>query len=94
VGRRIDIAATRAMVHAALSGELAGVPTEREEVFGLAVPQRVPGVDAAILRPQHTWPDPEAYQHQARKLAAMFAANFAKNFQGQVSAEVASAGPH
>ena len=38
VGARISIAYTRAMVNAALSGQLEGVPTHRDESFGLLVP--------------------------------------------------------
>jgi len=92
-GHRIDIAATRAMVHAALNGDLNGVPTVTDPVFGLAVPERIPDVSAATLRPRETWQDPEAYDRQARKLAAMFEENFARNLRGLVPAGVAAAGP-
>jgi phosphoenolpyruvate carboxykinase (ATP) len=94
VGRRIDIADTRAMVRAALSGELTSVPTYHHEIFGLDVPEHVPGVPDEILQPEQTWNDPETYRQQAQKLARMFAENFSQNFAGAVSPEVEAAGPH
>lgn len=92
-GSRINIADTRAIVRAALSGGLDQVPTFRDEIFRLDVPEHVPGVSDTILRPRDTWQDKDAYDRQARKLASMFAENFEKNFQAQVSEDVAAAGP-
>jgi phosphoenolpyruvate carboxykinase (ATP) len=79
-GQRMPIAATRAMLRAALDGELDGVETRTDEVFGLAVPLGVPGVDAALLDPRSTWRDPAAYDRKARELARMFVDNFALRF--------------
>ncbi|HZU14245.1 MAG TPA: phosphoenolpyruvate carboxykinase (ATP) [Chloroflexota bacterium] len=92
-GRRIDIAATRAMVRAALDGSLQNVPTYRDEHFGLSVPEHVPGVPGEILHPRETWDDPAAYDRQAAKLAGMFRENFSKNFADQVPESVTAAGP-
>jgi phosphoenolpyruvate carboxykinase (ATP) len=93
-GSRIDIASTRAIVRAALDGKLEGVPTRRDAIFGLDVPQHVPGVPDSLLDPRATWADQAAYERQARKLAAMFEENFSNEFNGHVSTEIASAGPH
>jgi len=93
-GSRINIADTRAMVRAALNGDLDDVPCRRDDVFGLDVPERVPGVPEDVLRPRETWQDTDAYDRQARKLAAMFEENFTKNFAAQVAPEIAAAGPH
>lgn len=90
--QRMRLAHTRAMVRAALDGSLDGVPAAPEPVFGLAVPDAVPGVPAEILLPRRTWPDPAAYDAQAARVASMFRQNFAQ-FAGQVSAEVREAGP-
>ncbi|MBV9280024.1 MAG: phosphoenolpyruvate carboxykinase (ATP), partial [Chloroflexi bacterium] len=92
-GSRIDIAATRAIVRAALNGELLDTPAYTDELFGLRVPESVPDVDPAIMRPRSTWQDQDAYDRQARKLASMFAENFARNFTGQVPSSVERAGP-
>lgn len=91
VGHRMKLGYTRAMVRAALNGELANVQTETDPVFGLAVPTEIPGIPTDIMRPRSTWPDPEAYDAQASKLAQMFRDNF-KKF-GDVAAEIQQAGP-
>jgi phosphoenolpyruvate carboxykinase (ATP) len=70
VGSRMPIAATRAIVRAAVSGELDDAPTRTDPAFGFEVPTEVPGVDAALLDPRVTWDDPEAYDAAAADLAA------------------------
>jgi phosphoenolpyruvate carboxykinase (ATP) len=92
VGHRMKLSYTRAMVQAMLTGQLEDVPTERDPVFGLHVPVRVPGVPAEVLQPRNTWADGAAYDAQAQKLAAMFRENFEKYGDG-VPAAVRSAGP-
>ncbi len=69
VGSRMPIAATRAIVRAALSGELDGVATTTHPIFGLEVPTSVPGVDSALLDPRSTWADPSEYDAKATELA-------------------------
>jgi phosphoenolpyruvate carboxykinase (ATP) len=91
-GQRIALGHTRAMVRAALDGSLEGVPTEKHPIFGVAVPTAVPGVPAEVLDPRSTWSDPERYDEQARKLAAMFRENFSQ-FRDHVSQAVREAGP-
>ena len=92
VGHRMKIAHTRAMIHAALNGNLQGVPTAIDPNFGLAVPVTCPNVPDEVLNPRNTWADPAAYDAQARKLAGMFAENF-KTFAKDVDATVLAAGP-
>ena len=77
-GSRMKLAYTRAMVNAAVDGSLNGVPTVTEPFFGLAIPQAVPGVPAEVLDPRRAWSDPAAYDAQARRLAGLFAENFAQ----------------
>jgi phosphoenolpyruvate carboxykinase (ATP) len=93
VGHRMSIAYTRAMVRAALTGALADIPTRSDPVFGVAVPTACPDVPAQVLDPRSTWSDPQAYDAQAHKLAAMFTANF-NAFAASVSEDVRTAGPH
>lgn len=92
VGKRISIAHTRALLHAALNGGLEGVPTVQDPVFGLHVPTRCPGVPTELLLPRNTWSDPGAYDRQAANLAARFHANI-RQFEDRVPAEVLAAGP-
>ena len=90
-GKRIDLEYTRAMVNAALAGELDKVKTQTDPVFGLAIPIEIKGVPAKVLNPRETWPDPAAYDAQAKKLAGMFRENFDKF--GNVDAATKTAGP-
>jgi phosphoenolpyruvate carboxykinase (ATP) len=78
VGRRISIAHTRAIVRAVVEGRLRDVPTRRDPVFGVHVPESVPDVPAEVLDPRGAWPDPEEYDRQARKLKAMFDENIGR----------------
>jgi phosphoenolpyruvate carboxykinase (ATP) len=93
VGSRMKIAHTRAMITAALTGQLATVGYERHSVFNLEMPTSCPGVPATVLNPRNTWPDPARYDEQAKKLARMFVENF-KKFEGDVPASVKQAGPN
>jgi phosphoenolpyruvate carboxykinase (ATP) len=93
VGQRMPIQSTRAMIRAALDGTLAAVPTTTEPYFGLHIPVSCPGVSAAILNPSGTWANPEGYDEQARKVARMFAENFA-TLADNVSDAVRAAGPN
>jgi phosphoenolpyruvate carboxykinase (ATP) len=92
-GERMPIKATRRLLDAALSGELAGVEYRRDALFGFVVPEAVPGVDSSLLDPRSTWRDPEAYDRKARELARMFRDNFEQKFAGSVDETVAAAGP-
>ncbi|MFN2447713.1 MAG: phosphoenolpyruvate carboxykinase [Vicinamibacterales bacterium] len=92
VGHRMQIAYTRAMIHAALSGGLAETPYRRHPVFNVDVPATCPGVPSDVLDPRSTWADTSAYDAQAKKLATMFVENF-KTFEGDVDRPVVEAGP-
>ncbi|HET8649382.1 MAG TPA: phosphoenolpyruvate carboxykinase (ATP), partial [Gemmatimonadales bacterium] len=91
-GSRMKLPYTRAMVAAALAGKLDNVATTTDPVFGLAVPNEVPGVPSDVLSPRNTWKDPAAYDAQAKKLAGMFRENFQQYADG-VPESVAQAGP-
>jgi phosphoenolpyruvate carboxykinase (ATP) len=92
VGQRIKLAYTRAMVDAIHAGALASAATERDPIFGLAVPRSCPGVPAEILHARNTWPSPGAYDAAAKKLVGLFRANFEKH-AAAVRPEVGAAGP-
>ena len=92
VGSRMNLAHTRAMVTAALSGALESVSTTQDPVFGLHIPESVPGVPAQVLTPRGTWSDKEAYDEAASRLADMFKKNFAQ-FEDRVPDSVVAAGP-
>ncbi len=92
VGNRMDLKSTRAMIRASLAGALDKVPMRREPVFGLHVPQHVPGVSDSRLDPRTTCRDPAAYDVQANKLIALFRKNF-EQFAELVPVSVREAGP-
>ena len=76
VGNRMPIKATRALLSAAMSGELDQAKFRTDSNFGFEVPMSVSGVDEKILNPRDTWVDKKAYDAQARKLVQMFEKNF------------------
>ncbi|MEO0660471.1 MAG: phosphoenolpyruvate carboxykinase (ATP) [Planctomycetota bacterium] len=78
VGKRISIKDTRALLNAALRGDLHadGMEYELHPVFNLKMPKSCPGVDAGILDPRNSWEDKAAYDTAAMKLRDMFRANF------------------
>jgi phosphoenolpyruvate carboxykinase (ATP) len=91
-GERIALPYTRALVHAALQGDLDVITMRTDPNFGFEVPEQCPGVPSEILDPRQTWKDPEAYDRQAKDLAQKFKDNF-RQFAGSVTAEVAAGGP-
>ena len=92
VGSRMKLPYTRAMVNAALAGDLDDVEFVTDPVFGVEVPTAVPGVPSEVLQPRGTWADGDAYDAAAAKLAEMFRENFGQ-FADQVSDAVKAAGP-
>ncbi len=92
VGKRMGIAHTRAMIAAALDGQLGDVTYRRDPIFNVDVPTTCPGVPEGVLDPRSTWSEPQAYDEQAGKLARMFVDNF-KKFENGVPPSVKEAGP-
>ncbi|TJY61992.1 phosphoenolpyruvate carboxykinase (ATP) [Sinimarinibacterium sp. CAU 1509] len=78
VGKRISIRLTRALLNAALNGDLDKVPTETHDILNLKMPLECPGVPTDMLNPRNTWADKDAYDAAAVKLRDMFRDNFEK----------------
>ena len=91
-GRRIKLRYTRAMIRAAMEGQLDAVAYATDPIFGLAHPQEVPGVPAEVLDPRQTWVDKAAYDAKARELSQAFHQNFAQ-YASFASAEMLEAAP-
>jgi phosphoenolpyruvate carboxykinase (ATP) len=83
---------TRAMVRAAVAGQLDHVDTVEHPIFGLRMPVAVEGVPAEVLDPRRTWESGEAYDAQATRLAGMFHENIRK-FGDAVKPAILAAGP-
>jgi len=91
IGNRIQIAYTRAMVRAALNGDLDDVEYQAHTIFGLQMPTHCPDVPDALLDPRRMWADVADYEAKALRLAEMFAANFHK-YEAYASDAVKAAG--
>ena len=90
-GQRMKLRYTRAMVTAALTGEIEKADFVTDPTFGVQVPTAIEGVPSDLLIPENTWADKEAYRAACRKLASSFVENFKK--YTRMSAEVVAAGP-
>ena len=94
-GKRMKLPYTRAMVTAALNGDLEKVEYKHDEIFNVEVPQYCPGLPEEaqkVLNPRDTWSDKEAYDAMAKKLAKMFVDNFAKKYP-DMPKHIVDAGP-
>ena len=95
VGTRMKLKYTRAMISAALSGELGLYSYDKyhiHSVFGVAQPRECPGVPTSVLSPRATWNNDEAYYTTAFKLTNAFRENFMK-FEAYASEEIRRGGP-
>ena len=90
-GERIKLRYTRAMVTAALTGEIEKAEFVKDPVFGVEVPTAVEGVPSEILIPENTWEDKAAFNEKVKTLANSFVENFKK--YTTASAEIVEAGP-
>ncbi len=91
-GQRMSLPHTRAMITAALNGELGKSSMRTDPNFGLSVPEKCPEVPDKVLDPRQTWADGSAYDQQAQKLVALFKENFTQ-YENEVSKAVIAAGP-
>jgi phosphoenolpyruvate carboxykinase (ATP) len=92
IGSRIKLGYTRALITAALNGELDHVAYDTLPVFGLQFPKTCPNVPDEILNPRDTWNDKSAYDAKANDLASAFIKNFNQFAEG-TPAEIINAGP-
>ena len=82
-GSRIKLKYTRAMVDAALNGELDKVEYVMDELFHVNVPTSCPNVPSEMLIPINTWEDKQAYKTTAENLAKKFSENYDKAYSKQ-----------
>jgi phosphoenolpyruvate carboxykinase (ATP) len=92
VGQRMKLSYTRAMITAALEGNLDNVEYEAHQTFGMLMPKECLNVPSELLSPRYAWTDEREYDRKAKELAAMFIANFEK-YAGGVDAEILAAAP-
>ena len=95
VGTRMKLKYTRAMINAALNGDLGLYSYDKyhiHSVFGVAQPRECPGVPTGVLSPRTTWNNDEKYYKTAFKLSNAFRENF-KKFEASASEEIRRGGP-
>lgn len=92
VGARMKLAYTRAMIAAALKGELDEVEFVKHPIFQMEIPTSCPGVPSGLLNPRDTWESAEAYDHAALHLAELFRENFMK-YEDFASPQILAGGP-
>lgn len=91
-GSRMKLKYTRAMVTAALNGEIEDAEFRHDSIFNVDIPQSCAGVPSEVMNPRDTWADKDAYDETARRLAGMFQKNFSDNYP-DMDPEIAGAGP-
>jgi len=91
-GHRMSLKHTRAMITAALNGELTDAAFETHPVFGLEYPVSCPNVPDEVLNPRNTWSDHDAYDKKANELAGKFVKNFEK-FASYANEEIMAGAP-
>jgi phosphoenolpyruvate carboxykinase (ATP) len=89
---RIKLRYTRAMITAALEGQLDGVAYQTHDVFGLQMPTSCPNVPDELLNPRAMWADKNKYDQAAHNLAEKFVSNFDK-YADQATEEMLAAAP-
>jgi phosphoenolpyruvate carboxykinase (ATP) len=92
VGSRIKLSYTRALIGAALTGELDKVEYGETPYFKLKFPKACPGVPAEILEPKNAWKDKVEFDKTAQTLAGNFVKNFEQYASG-TSADIIAAAP-
>jgi phosphoenolpyruvate carboxykinase (ATP) len=78
VGHRVELPYTRAMIRAALSGELERAPFAPDPIFDLLTPAGCPGVPCQLLDPRSQWQNQAAYDEAALDLRGRFRKNYEK----------------
>jgi phosphoenolpyruvate carboxykinase (ATP) len=92
VGSRIKLSYTRALINAALTGELDKVEYGETPYFKLHFPKACPGVPTEILEPKNAWKDKAEFDKTAQTLAGNFVKNFEQYASG-TSADILAAAP-
>jgi phosphoenolpyruvate carboxykinase (ATP) len=86
------LSVTRALISAALNGELDEVAYATHDVFGVDYPKSCPGVGKELLDPRNTWRDKDAYDKTANMLAESFLRNF-QQYAALASPQLLAGGP-
>lgn len=92
IGSRMKLPFTRAMITAAINGDLDNVSYESHPIFGMDMPTACPNVPSKILNPINTWEDKDFYNKKANDLAYSFVKNF-ESFSDFANEDILSGAP-
>jgi len=95
IGTRMKLKYTRAMITAAMNGELEAANKDNyhiHSIFGVQQPRTCPNVPTEVLSPRSTWNNDEGYYNMADKLANSFKENF-KKFEDYANDEIMAGAP-
>ena len=96
IGKRMQLKYTRAMINAAMSGELERLNNgdyHIHSVFNLMQPRVCPNVPSNVLSPRQTWNNDEKYYKKAYMLSSAFVDNFEK-FSEKANQEILLGAPN
>ncbi len=96
VGTRMKLKYTRAMITAAMNGQLEAANKSNyhtHSVFGVQQPRTCPNVPSNVLSPRTTWNNDKGYYDMADKLAKSFRENF-KKFEEYANDEIMAGAPN
>ena len=96
IGKRMKLKYTRAMITAAMNGELEAANKGNyhiHSVFGVEQPRICPNVPTDVLSPRSTWNNDEGYYKTADKLARSFRDNF-KKFEEFANDDILAGAPN
>lgn len=92
IGSRMKLKYTRAMINAALNGELTDFTIDEHSAFGLNIPTTCPNVPNEVLNPRNTWADEYAFIEKENFLANAFREEFSR-YEDRADAETLAAAP-
>ncbi|HWZ16963.1 MAG TPA: phosphoenolpyruvate carboxykinase (ATP) [Mucilaginibacter sp.] len=92
-GKRMKLKYTRAMITAALNGELDNVQYHEHPIFNLQIPASCPNVPDNLLDQKKTWANGNNYDDKANDLALAFIKNF-EQYANLSNTDVINAGPN
>jgi phosphoenolpyruvate carboxykinase (ATP) len=78
VGQRFPLKVTRNLIRQIQQGKLDNVQFVKDDIFGLAIPESVDGVETKILNPKNAWSNQGDYLATAKKLEESFRAQLVK----------------
>ena len=75
---RISIKDTRTIIDSILNKSINKSNFNKDDVFGLLIPNKLDGIEDHILNPINAWKSKEEFHLESKKLSDLFKQNFTK----------------